>query len=92
MCIGFNSMCSVNNPACWSFILHQVEGQLTCALTLYELQKAVISLLNANTAKDCPFTTCLKELLARPNVQKYIQGALYCDGKLDIRDGPRGTV
>ncbi len=44
-----------------------------------------IYLLKANAAKDCQFTTCLKELLARPNVQQYIQGALYSDGKLDIQ-------
>ena len=84
ICLGFNSMGSVNNPVCWSFIPHQAEGQLTYTLTFYELQKAVISLLKANTAKDCPFTTCIKELLARPNVQKYIEGDLYRDGKLDI--------
>jgi hypothetical protein len=82
---GFNSMGSVNNPACWSFIPHQVEGQRTYTLTFYELQRVVISLLKANTAKECPFTTCLKELLTRPNVQKYIQGALCRDGKLDFQ-------
>jgi hypothetical protein len=45
----------------------------------------VISLLKAKTSKDCQFTTCLKELLACPNVHKYFKGALYCDGKLDIQ-------
>jgi hypothetical protein len=84
ICLGFNSMGLVNNPACWSFILHQVEGQWTYTLSFYEHQKAVIPLLKANTTRDCLFTTYLKELLARPNVQIYIW-CLYRDGKLDTK-------
>jgi hypothetical protein len=85
ICLGFNSMGCVNNPACWSFIPHQAEGEKTYTVTFYELQKAVISLLKASTAKNCPFSSCIKDLLACPNVQKYIRSALFRDGKLDIQ-------
>jgi hypothetical protein len=64
ICLRFNSMGCVNNPACWSFIPHQAEGEKTFTVTFYELQKAVISLLKASTAKDCPFSSCSKDLLA----------------------------
>jgi hypothetical protein len=84
ICLGFNSMGSVNNPACWSFIQHQVEGQLTYTVTFHELQKAVISLLKANTAKDCPFSSCIKDLLGRPNMQRYMRTLLFREGKLEI--------
>jgi hypothetical protein len=43
---------------------------------LNELQKAVISLIKASTAKDCPFSSCMKDLSVRPNVQKYIRSAV----------------
>ncbi len=85
ICLGFTSMGSVNDPACWSFIPHQAEGELTYTVTFYELQKAVISLLKANTEKECPFSSCIEDLLARPNVQKYMWSQLFRDGKLDIQ-------
>ncbi len=75
-------MGSVNNPVCWSFIQHLAEGKKKYILTFCELQKAVISLLKANTTRECPFTTCLKELISRPNVQKDMKSNLHCDGKL----------
>jgi hypothetical protein len=40
--LGFNSMGSVNNPVCWSFIPHQAEGEKLYTLTFYKLQKAAI--------------------------------------------------
>jgi hypothetical protein len=86
ICLRFNSMGLVNNPACWSYIPHQVKGQLTYTVTFYELQKAVISLLKANTAKDCPFSSCFKDLIWRPNVQRYICGFYYSvKKKLEIQ-------
>ncbi len=75
----------VNNPACLSLILHQAEGEKTYTVTFYELQKAVIPLLKAITAKDCLFSSCIKDLIVCPNVQKYIQSALFRDGKLDVQ-------
>jgi hypothetical protein len=85
ICLGFNLMGCVNNPACCFFISHQAEGEKTYTVTFYELQKAVMSLLKASTAKDCPFSSCINDLLALPNVQKHILSALFRDGKLDIQ-------
>jgi hypothetical protein len=93
--LGFNSIGSVNNPVCWSFIQHRAEGKKTYTLTVYELQKAVIPLLKANTTKECPFTTCLKELMQAPMFRKkwraiYIVMESCCSIKLSVissRDG-----
>jgi hypothetical protein len=85
ICLGFNLMGCVNNPTCWSCIPHQAEGKKTYKNTSDELQKAGISLLKDSTAKDCLFSSCIKDLLARLNVQKYSWGAIFCDGKLDIQ-------
>jgi hypothetical protein len=84
--LGFNTMGLVNNPACWSFIPHQAEGKQTYTLAICDFQKTVLSPLKAKTTKDleCPFTTCLKELLARPSVQKCMTSNSYRDGKLQI--------
>jgi hypothetical protein len=69
-------MVLVNFLACWSFILHQAEGEKTNNFTFYELQKAVLSLLNANTAQDCPFSTRLNELIAQ-----YVSQGAHCPPK-----------
>ena len=70
ICLGFNSMGCVNNPACWSIIPHQSEGELTYKITFFALQKAVISLLKASTDKECAFSSCIEDLISRPYVQK----------------------
>jgi hypothetical protein len=72
--LGFNSIGAVNNPACWSIIPHQGEGELVYTLTIYALQAAVFPLFRAMTYRKCAFTSFLLELQARPNVQK--MGAL----------------
>ena len=53
-------------------------------LTFYEMKRAVLALLAARVDTDCEFTTCLKHLLAQPNVPKYMKGNDYKAGKRPI--------
>ena len=48
------------------------------------MQQAAIALLQANIDKDCDFSSCLKHLLGRPNVQKYMSGGDFTICKLPI--------
>ena len=82
--LGFNSLGTVNNHACWSLISHQAEGEKTYTLTFYQLQLAVVSLFQANSGKKCAFTSFLLELQARPNMQKWERSAQYREGKLKV--------
>ena len=51
--LGFCSFGVSNNPVCFSYIQHQTEGEKLYTKTYYEIQSAVVSLLKANTEKDC---------------------------------------
>ncbi len=85
-------MGSVNNPACWSFIPYQVEleGQLTYTVTFYELQKAVLSLLKANTAKDCPFLPASRTSSGAPMCRDI--GSLRLGYSVQVNWKSNGTV
>ncbi len=48
------------------------------------MQKAVLSLLKANTEKDCEFSSCLKFLLGRPHVQQYLDSEDFIANKFPI--------
>jgi hypothetical protein len=39
ICLGFNSMGCVNNPACWSFIPHQAKGENTYTVTFMNFRR-----------------------------------------------------
>ncbi len=51
--LGFCSMGSANNPACWSYIPHQTEGELVYTVTYREMERATIALFTANLDKEC---------------------------------------
>jgi hypothetical protein len=70
--LGFCSFGGANNPVCFSYIPRQSEGEKLYTVTYFGMQKAVMSLLKANTEKDCEFTSCLQLLLCRPHVQHYL--------------------
>ena len=59
---GFFSMGDANNPACWSYVPYQTEGELMYTLTYYQMQRATLALLTVNVDKDCEFTRYLKHL------------------------------
>ena len=80
-------MGGANNPACWSYIPHQTEGELVYTLTYREMERVVIARLTANVDKECEFTRYLKHLLAQPSVQKYMRSQDYKDGKPAIDQG-----
>ena len=82
--LGFCSMGGANHPACWSYIPHQGEGELMYHVTYNEMERAALALLTANLNKECEFTKYIKHLLAQPNVEKYMEGEKYRDGKLPI--------
>ncbi len=58
--LGFCSFGGANNPLCFSYIPRQSEGEKLYTVTYFGMQKAVMSLLKANTEKVCEFTSCLK--------------------------------
>ncbi len=70
--LGFCSFGGANNPVCFSYIPCQSEGEKLYTVTYFGIQKAVLSLIKANTDKDCEFSFCLKLLLGRPHVQQYL--------------------
>ena len=53
-------------------------------VTYNEMERAALALLTANMNKECEFTKYIKHLLAQPNVEKYMEGEKYRDGKLPI--------
>ena len=82
--LGFCSMGGANNPAVWSFIPHQAEGELTYTLTFRDMEKAALALLTVNVDKECEFTRYLKHLRAQANVQRYMEHESYQTGRLPI--------
>ncbi len=48
------------------------------------MQKAVLSLIKANSDKDCEISTCLKLLLSRSHVQQYLNSEDFIANKLQI--------
>ena len=82
--LGFCSFGCANNPICFSYIPRQSEGEKLYTVTYFGMQKAVMSLLKANTEKDCEFTSCLKHLLGRPHVQQYLDSDEFRANKLPI--------
>jgi len=82
--LGFCSFGGANNPVCFSYIPRQSEGEKLYTVTYFGMQKAVMSLLKANTEKDCEFTSCLKLLLGRPHVQQYLDSDEFRANKLPI--------
>jgi hypothetical protein len=69
--LDFCSFGGANNPVCFSYIPRQSKGEKLYAVIYFGMQKAVLSLIKANTDKDCEFSTCLKLLLGRPHVLKW---------------------
>ena len=53
-------------------------------VTYNEMERAALALLTANLNKECEFTKYIKHLLAQPNVEKYMDGEKYREGKLPI--------
>ena len=66
--LGFCSMGCANHPAGWSFIQHQIEGELMYTVTYREMERAALALFSANLDTTCEYTTCLKHLIAQPRV------------------------
>ena len=58
----FCSFGGTNNPVCFSYIPHQSEGEKLYTKTFYEIQSAVMSVLEAKTGKDCKLSTYIKML------------------------------
>jgi hypothetical protein len=82
--LGFCSFGGANNPVCFSYIPRQSEGEKLYTVTYFGLQKAVMALLKANTYKDCEFSSCLKLLLGRPAVQRYLRSDEFSANKLPV--------
>ncbi len=80
----FCSFGGANNPVCFSYIPRQSEGKKLYTVTYYGMQKAVLSLIKANTDQDCEFSTCLKLLLDRPHVWQYLDSEDFIANKLSI--------
>ncbi len=58
------------------------ENPSLYTVTYFGLQKAVLSLIKANTDKECVFSTCLKHLLSRP--QQYLDSGDFLANKFPI--------
>jgi hypothetical protein len=69
-------MGGANLPVCWSYIPHQTKGG-NYTVTFYDMQRAVLDLLQANVDRDWDFYSGLKHLLGKPNVENYMNGADY---------------
>jgi hypothetical protein len=82
--LGFCSFGGANNPGCFSFIQRQSEGEKLYTVTYFGMQKAILSLIKANTDKDCEFSSGLKLLLSSPHVQQYLDGEEFFANKLPI--------
>jgi hypothetical protein len=82
--LGFCSFRGANHPVCFSYIPRQSDGEKLYTVTYYGMQKAVLSLIKANTDKDCEFSTCLKLLIGRQHLRQYLNGEDFIAKKLPI--------
>ena len=78
--LDFCSYGGSNDPLCFSYILHQTEGEKLHTVTFYEMQSAVMAVLKAKTEKDCEFSTYIKRP-QMPITRCHISGGSEVCGK-----------
>ncbi len=69
--LGFCSFGGSNNSVCYSYIPNKIEGEKLYKVTFFEMQRAVMAVLKAQTDKDCEFSTCVCALKRKDHVANY---------------------
>jgi hypothetical protein len=82
--LGFCSFGGSNNPGFSSYTPHQPKGEKLYKVTFFEIQKAVMAVLRANTDQDYGFSTCVRTLKSRDHVATYLGSEEFTANKLPI--------